>query len=136
MIRGCLALATVTLIAGCAENYVPDDTVTRFQPRGAEVIAYEEVEFSAFLLARGGAMAELNTARCTLRYRGQTVTITPPARIALPILKGAQPALTSRCEVAIGNRQDVVESSHPAQQPTAPGKGRHYAEKISALFKQ
>lgn len=136
MIRACLALAAVVVTAGCSENHVPSDTVKRFAPRGGKVIGYEEVEFSAYLFARGGALAEFNTARCTLRYRGQSVTITTPARIALPILEGAQPALTSRCEVTLGNRQDVIEKTHDATLPSAPGKGRHYPEHMSVRFKQ
>ena len=135
-----LLVAAVLALSACAADYDPPATPVALPPEPSKpVLQRETVTVSAFLVGASSSLAELNTARCVIARRGQTVTVTTPMMLSIPVHAGAQEPLDIDCSAQIGPRLARTTLRHlpeTAIADPADTASRHYPEQITIRFRQ
>lgn len=135
-----LAVALPVILAACATNYDPPDSVLPLPSKpGKSVLRTEPVTVSAFLAGTAGSLAELNTAECQLVRGGQSVRFTTPMTVGVPLYEGPAQKMTVTCSAVLGprTRKTAVEIEPEVVEVDAnPSSKRIYPASVSVRFSQ
>lgn len=127
-------VAAGSVLWGCSESYEPPDTAVALGHNApGSVVATEEILATVRFLSRGGANAELNTAKCTMRQGRQAIQITPPVKVSVRVPEGPVPPIALECEARVG--PSLLSGSQVFQPATAAAVAgetdeRHYPQGI------